>query len=172
MSENIVYTFGGVVSEESPFAFVESTDEERAEMDVPELFVDGFEPGAAAGGGGGEEDGGRSPEKRVAGRSRSMPSWGRSWLYIERNASKRRCCSRKLRASSAVRLSLSVRCIRSWLPLCWGLPGMMKTGCTPSSIRRTLKVENRLRPCPPKGGPLSLSRASGRPGSRKTRTKM
>src|ERR1700737_486256 len=49
MSENIVYTFGGVVSEESPFAFVESTDEERAEMDVPELFVDGFEAEAAAG---------------------------------------------------------------------------------------------------------------------------
>src|SRR5260221_9866125 len=56
-------------------------------------------------------------------------------------SSKRACCCRKLAAAGWVVSFLRVRCMRSWRPFCWGLPGLIRSMAIPSLSHQTESLD-------------------------------
>jgi len=79
--------------------------------------------------------------------------------------SKRCCCARRVRAGGRVVSALSVRCIRSWRPFGWGLPGSMHSGRRPRRTHQAESCESRPRVLVAKGTPLSVRMRLGKPNS-------
>src|SRR6476620_1467984 len=60
-----VFRFSTSRSDKSPFSFIKSSDEERAEVDIPELVVNEVQADATAHQGGGDRNVGSSPLDRA-----------------------------------------------------------------------------------------------------------